>query len=330
MSTPMELNRRRLLLAGASQAAVIAGGSAWAQDAAYPSKPVTLVVAAPPGGPSDNFARPFAEDLAKLLGQPFVIDNRPGAGGQLSAEFVARAPADGHTLLMTFVGNATAQTLIPRPNLDFNRDFTHITQMMSGANVLVSHPSTGLKTLKDLVAYAKANPGRLSYASSGNGTSGHLAMELLKQRAGLSLVHIPYRGGAPALTDLLAGQTQVMFLNTDGVLPYLRNGRLNGLAISSPQRSPLLPELPSVAELGYPGFEATAWGGLSGPRGLPSGVVDKLHAAVLKVLQGPFRAKQEALGGTILGTTPAQFTTFFKSEIDKWATVIKTAGIKAD
>lgn len=330
MSTPIELNRRRLLLAGASQAAVMAGGSAWAQDAAYPSKPVTLVVAAPPGGPSDNFARPLAEDLAKLLGQPFVIDNRPGAGGQLSAEFVARAPADGHTLLMTFVGNATAQTLLPRPNLDFNRDFTHITQMMSGANVLVSHPSTGLKTLKDLVAYAKANPGRLSYASSGNGTSGHLAMELLKQRAGLSLVHIPYRGGAPALTDLLAGQTQVMFLNTDGVLPHVRSGRLNGLAISSPQRSPLLPDLPTVAELGYPGFEATAWGGLSGPRGLPPGVVDRLHAAVMKVLQGPFRARQEAQGGTILGTTPAQFSTFFKLEIDKWATVIKTAGIKAD
>ena len=330
MSTPIELNRRCLLLAGASQAAVLTAGSAWAQDVAYPSKPVTLVVAAPPGGPSDNFARPFAEDLAKLLGQPCVIDNRPGAGGQLSAEFVARAPADGHTLLMTFVGNATAQTLIPRPNLDFNRDFTHITQMMSGANVLVSHPSTGIKSLKDLATYAKANPGRLSYASSGNGTSGHLAMELLKQRAGLSLVHIPYRGGAPALTDLLAGQTQVMFLNTDGVLPYLRSGRLNGLAISSPQRSPLLPDLPTVAELGYPGFEATAWGGLSGPRGLPAGVVDKLHAAVMKVLQGPFRAKQEALGGTILGTTPAQFSAFFKAEIDKWATVIKTAGIKAD
>lgn len=330
MSKPTELNRRCLLLAGASQAAVLAGGSVWAQEVAFPTKPVTLVVAAPPGGPSDNFARPLAEDLAKLLGQPFVIDNRPGAGGQLSAEFVARAPADGHTLLMTFVGNATAQTLIPRPSLDFNRDFTHITQMMSGANVLVSHPSTGLKTFKDLVAYAKANPGRLSYASSGNGTSGHLAMELLKQRAGLSLVHIPYRGGAPALTDLLAGQTQVMFLNTDGVLPHVRSGRLNGLAISSPQRSLLLPDLPTVAELGYPGFEATAWGGLSGPRGLPAGVVDKLHAAVMKVLQGPFRAKQEALGGTILGTTPAQFSAFFKAEIDKWATVIKTAGIKAD
>lgn len=326
----IELNRRQLLLTGASHAAALVGAPVWAQDAAYPSKPVTLVVAAPPGGPSDNFARPFAEDLAKLLGQPFVIDNRPGAGGQLSAEFVARAPADGYTLLMTFVGNATSQTLIPRPNLDFNRDFTHITQMMSGANVLVSHPSTGIKSLKDLVAYAKANPGRLSYASSGNGTSGHLAMELLKQRAGLSLVHIPYRGGAPALTDLLAGQTQVMFLNTDGVLPHLRNGRLNGLAISSPQRSPLLPDLPTVAELGYPGFEATAWGGLSGPRGLPAGVVDKLHAAVMKVLQGPFRAKQEAMGGTILGTTPVQFSAFFKAEIDKWATVIKTAGIKAD
>jgi tripartite-type tricarboxylate transporter receptor subunit TctC len=325
--------RRRVLLtglAGFAGAGGLLAPQARAQEAAYPSRPVMLVVAAPPGGPSDNFARPFAEEMSRLLGQPFLIDNRPGAGGQLAAEFVARAPADGHTLLMTFVGNATAQTLIPRPNLDFNRDFTHITQMMAGANVLVSHPSTGLKTFKDFVAHAKANPGRLSYASSGNGTSGHLAMELLKQRAGMSLVHIPYRGGAPALTDLLAGQTQAMFLNTDGVLQHLRSGRLHGLAISSPQRNPLLPDLPTVAEQGYPGFEATAWGGLSGPKGLNVAVVERLHGAVMKVLQGPFRAKQEAVGGTILGTTPTQFTAFFKQEIDKWASVIKTAGIKAD
>jgi tripartite-type tricarboxylate transporter receptor subunit TctC len=242
----------------------------------------------------------------------------PGAGGQLAAEFVARAAPDGHVLLMSFAGNATAQTLIPRAGLDFNRDFTHVTQMMAGANVLVAHPSTGCARSRTS-SPAKANPGKLSYASSGNGTSGHLAMELLKQRAGLSLVHIPYRGGAPALNDLLAGQTQVMFLNTDAVLQHVRSGRLNGLAISSPQRSPLLPDLPTVAEQGYPGYEATAWGGLSGPRGLPPAVVERLHGAVLKVLRGPFRARQEALGGTILGTTPAEFTAFFKTEVDRWA-----------
>lgn len=296
----------------------------------WPSKPIQLVVAAPPGGPSDNFGRQLAEELQKLLGQPIVIDNRPGAGGQLAAEYVARAAPDGHVLMMSFAGNATAQTLLPRANLDFNRDFTHVTQMMAGANVLVAHPSTGLKTFKDFVAYAKANPGKISYASAGNGTSGHLAMELLKQRAGLALVHIPYRGGAPALNDLMAGQTQVMFLNTDAVLQHIRTGRLNGLAISSPQRSPLLPDIPTVAESGFPGYQATAWGGLSGPRGLPPAVVEKLHGAVLKVLNGPFRQKQEALGGTILGTTPAEFTGFFRSEIERWGGVITAAGIKAD
>jgi tripartite-type tricarboxylate transporter receptor subunit TctC len=312
-----------------STIALGAAGTARAQ-APWPSKPIQLVVAAPPGGPSDNFGRQLAEELSKLLGQPIVIDNRPGAGGQLAAEVVARAAPDGHVLMMSFAGNATAQTLIPRANLDFNRDFTHVTQMMAGANVLVAHPSTGLRTFKDFIAHAKANPGKLAYASSGNGTSGHLAMELLKQRAQVSLVHIPYRGGAPALNDLLAGQTQVMFLNTDAVLQHVRSGRLHGLAISSPQRSPLLPDLPTVAEQGYPGYEATAWGGLSGPRGLPLAVVDRLHGAVLKVLNGPFRARQEALGGTILGTTPAEFTSFFKAEVDRWAQVITTAGIKAD
>lgn len=325
--TPPNPNRRDWLL---TLAACAWATGARAQAEAWPSKPIQLVVAAPPGGPSDNFGRQLAEELQKLLGQPIVIDNRPGAGGQLAAEYVARAAPDGHVLMMSFAGNATAQTLIPRPQLDFNRDFTHVTQMMSGANVLVVHPSTGLKSFKDFVAHARANPGRLSYASSGNGTSGHLAMELLKQRAGLSLVHIPYRGGAPALNDMLAGQTQAMFLNTDAVLPHIRSGRLVGLAISSPQRSPLLPDIPTVAESGFPGYEATAWGGLSGPRGLPGPVVDKLHAAVIKVLNGPFRQKQEALGGTILGTTPAEFTAFFRSEVERWNRVITAAGIKAD
>lgn len=334
MTTPANTSmalplRRRDFIAGATLGLISA--PTWAQaDAPWPSKPIQLVVAAPPGGPSDNFGRQLADELVKLLGQPIVIDNRPGAGGQLAAEYVARAAPDGHVLMMSFAGNATAQTLIPRAGLDFTRDFTHVTQMMSGANVLVAHPSTGLKTFKDFVAYVKANPGKLSYASSGNGTSGHLAMELLKQRAQLAIVHIPYRGGAPALNDLMAGQTQVMFLNTDAVLQHVRSGRLAGLAISSPQRSPLLPDLPTVAEQGFPGYEATAWGGLSGPRGLPAAVVERLHGAVMKVLAGPFRARQEALGATILGTTPAEFTAFFKQEVDKWARVIQGAGIKAD
>lgn len=324
--TPFPCARRRVLALALLAASPILP----AQPATWPSRPVTLVVAAPAGGPSDSFARQLGEELTRLLGQPFVVDNKPGAGGQLAAELVARAPADGHTLLMSFAGNAVAQTLMPRPGLDINRDFTHVTQMMSGANVLVAHPSTGLRNFKEFLALVKAKPGQLSYASSGNGTSGHLAMELLKQRAQLSIVHIPYRGGAPALNDLLAGQTQVMFLNTDAVLPHIRSGRLVALANSAPQRSPLLPDLPTVAESGFPGFEATAWGGLTGPKGLPPAVVDRLHAAVMKVLAGPFKGKQEALGATILGTTPAEFSAYFKAETERWAKVITTAGIKAD
>ncbi|MEN9538478.1 MAG: hypothetical protein RLZZ126_713 [Pseudomonadota bacterium] len=323
--------RRHLVLGSLAASAQWAAPSSWAQAAGdWPNRPVQLVVAAPPGGASDNFARMLADDLAKRLGQPVVIDNRPGAGGQIAAEHVARSAPDGYIFLMSFVGNATAQTLIPRTGLDFNRDFTHITQMMAGSNILVASPSTGFKTLADMLQFAKANPGKLAYASSGNGTSGHLAMEMLKQQAKVSLVHIPYRGGAQALNDLLAGQVQVMFLNSDVLIPHIKTGKLNGLAISSPQRSPLAPELPTVAESGFKDFSVTAWGGISAPRGLPQAVQDKMHAAVIQVLAGPFRAKQEAQAATILGTSPQQFTAFFRSEIDKWANVIKTAGIKAD
>jgi tripartite-type tricarboxylate transporter receptor subunit TctC len=321
--------RRRRVLAG-SVASFLGAPRAWSQTPTYPARPIQLVVAAPPGGSSDALARMLADAMAATLGQAIIVDNRPGAGGTLAAEMVARSVPDGQTLMMSWIGNVTAPALLPKLSFDINRDLVHITQLVSGANVLVAHPSTGFKTLQALVAAAKAKPGRLTYASSGNGSSGHLAMELLKQRAGISILHIPYRGGAPATTDFLGGQVDMMFINQDAVLPYLRNARMGPLAITSQARNPLFPDLPTVAESGYPDFEATAWAGLSAPRGTPAAVVELVHAAAVKALQGPVRGKQEAVGTQVIGSTPAQYTAFVRSETDKWAHVIRTAGIKAD
>lgn len=326
--TPL-LRRRAVLVSGTAFAAAPVFGVR-AQPAAWPVKPVQLVVAAPAGGPSDALARMLAEEMAKLLGQPMLIDNRPGAGGVMAAELVARATPDGHTLMLSWIGNATSQTLLPKLNYDINRDFVHITQIVAGSNVLVANPSTGIKTLKDLVARAKSRPGNLTYASSGNGSSGHLAMEMLKQRAGVSVLHIPYRGGAPAMNDLLGGQVDLMFINQDAVIPHLRSGRLVPLAITSSERNPLFPDVPTVAESGYPGFEATAWAGLSTPRGTPQSVIDRIHAVALQAIHGPFKAKQEALGAQVVGSTPAEFSAFVRQETQKWARVIRAAGIRPD
>lgn len=330
MNTPFApdsqgLSRRKVLL-GAASLGLAAGAQAQIN---YPNRPVQLIVAAPPGGPSDVLARQLADGLGKELGQPVVIDNRPGAGGTLAAEAALRAAPDGHTLMMSWIGNATAPALLPKLSFDINRDFVHITQMVAGANILVVHPSTGFRTLGELLAHARKHPGRLSYASSGNGSSGHLAMELLKQRSGVSMLHIPYKGGAPAMNDLLGGQVDLMFINQDAVIPHQQSGRLVPLAITSAQRNAMFPNLPTVAE-SFAGFEATAWAGVSAPKGTPAAIVERLHAATVKALNGPMRAKQEATGAQIFGSTPAQYTQFVREETAKWTQVIRTANIKAD
>ena len=319
---------RRSVLLGAAGMALV--GTGHTQAPSYPSRPVQLIVAAPPGGPSDVLARQLADGLGKELAQPVVIDNRPGAGGTLAAEAALRAAPDGHTLMMSWIGNATAPALLPKLSFDINRDFVHISQMVAGANILVVHPSTGFRTLGELLAHARKNPGRLSYASSGNGSSGHLAMELLKQRAGVSMLHIPYKGGAPAMNDLLGGQVDLMFINQDAVIPHQQSGRLVPLAITSAQRNAMFPNLPTVAESGFASFEATAWAGVSAPKGTPAAIVERLHAATLKALGGAMRAKQEATGAQIVGSTPAQYTQFVRDETAKWTQVIRTANIKVD
>ncbi|MEY2683222.1 MAG: hypothetical protein RJA09_366 [Pseudomonadota bacterium] len=301
-----------------------------AQTSGWPSRPLTLIVAAPAGGPSDALARMLVEDMARTLEQPIVIENRPGAAGVVAAEALMRAMPDGHTLMMSGMGNVTAPGLIAKLPYDFTRDFVHITQMLAGYNVVVAHPSKGFKTLADMVAAAKAKPGRLTYASSGNGTSGHLAFELLKQRAGVSILHIPYRGGAPAMNDLLGGQVDLLVINQDAIIPHAKTGRLVPLAITSPTRVKVFPDLPTVAESGFPGFEATAWAGLAAPKGTPAAVVERVYQAALKAMQGQVGPKQEAIGAAVVGSNPTQFTDFVRRETDKWTQVIRTAGIRPD
>jgi tripartite-type tricarboxylate transporter receptor subunit TctC len=327
MPDSLRSTTRRTWLAGGI---ALAAQRTLAQPAVFPSRPITLVVAAPSGGPSDTVARMLAEEMTQRMEHPMVVDNKPGVSGVVAAEWVAQAPPDGHTLMLSWIGNATAPALIPRLTVDMQRDFVHITQLASIPNVLVTHPGTGLRTLADFAATAKARPGRLSYASAGNGSSGHLAMEMLKQRAGISVLHIPYRGGVAALKDVLDGRMDALFINQDAVLAHVQAGRLHALAITSATRSRLMPALSTVAESGLPGFEATAWAGLSAPRGTPAAVQQRLHAFAVQALQGSVRTRQEALGAQIVGSTPAAFTVFLRQETEKWGQVIRAAGIKPD
>ncbi len=305
-------------------------GLAQAQAAAYPNKPIHLYIASTAGGPQDVMGRMLGDELTRTLGQPVVIENKPGAGGAVAAEPVMRAAPDGHTLLMTAIPYAIAPALISKLPYDINRDFAHITQTVMGASVLVAHPSTGFRTLKDLVAAASKSPGKIVYASAGNGTSGHLAMELLKQRAQVSMLHIPYRGGAPAVNDLLAGHAQVMIINPDIVLPHVQAGKLVALATTGRVRSPVYPGVPTVIEQGVADFESVAWGGISAPRGTPPEIVDKLNAAIVRAVQGPLRQRLEAMGYQVATSTPAEFTALFKRETETWTRVVQTAGIRVD
>lgn len=320
--------RRRIVLS-CGIAGVLARRVAIAQPG-FPSRPIKLVVAAPPGGSSDLVARTLANGLGVALGRPVIVENRPGASGAIAAESVARAAPDGHTLMLSWIGNATGQALLRKPRFDINRDFTHITQIVSGSNVLVADPSTAFHSLSDMIVAARTHPGRIDYASAGNGSSGHVAMEMLKQRAGIDIRHVPYRGGAPALTDVLSGQVPLMFINQDAALPIVREARVLALAITSVRRNALFPALPTVAESGFPGFEATAWVGLSAPRATPTEIVQAVYSAALTAIDGPMKAQQEALGAEVVASSPEQYQAFVHSETEKWARVIRTAGIQAD
>ncbi len=297
----------------------------------YPNKPIKLIVPFPAGGTSDVMGRLIADELGKGLKQSVVVENIGGAGGAIGSDRAAKAAPDGYTLVLTGVGsNAVNHGLNPKLAYDSNKDFSHITQIMSGPNVLVVHPNEPFKTFKELIAYAKANPGKLNYGFT-PAASGHMAMEQLKQSANLFMVGIPYRGGAPMMTDLLGGQIPMIFINQDAALPHVKSGKLRALAVTSAERNPLYPDTPTIAESGVPGFAAISWVGLSAPHGTPKPVLDKLEAVAVTALQSAsVKAKLESQGFVIPPLGSAPYTKFVSSEIDRWTKVIKIGGIKAD
>ncbi len=335
------MKRQFLRLLGAAALALAAVPGLAQSD--YPSKPIKLIVPFPPGGTSDVMGRMVAEELTKALKQPVVVENLGGAGGVIGTERGARAAPDGYTLVQTGVGqNAVAHGLNAKLGYDSMRDFIHISQVHSGPNVLVVHPDTPFKTFKELIDYGKANPGKLSYGYT-FAASGHMAMELLKQTVsacpkgtagdckGLFMVGIPYRGGGPMMSDILGNQIPMMFINQDVALGHVRAGKLRALAVSSKQRNPLYPDVPTIAELGYPGFEAMSWSGISVPKGTPQPIVDKLEAALTRVMQSPaIKQRMESVGFVVPVQGSKAYTQFVKSELDRWTKVIATAGIKPE
>ena len=312
----------------ASAAAVgIIALSALAQD--YPSKPIKIIVPFPPGGTSDVMGRMMAPELSKILNQPVVIENVGGAGDVVGTERGAKAAADGYTIVQTGVGqNAVAHGLDPNLKYNSTTDFVHLTQVHSGPNVLLVHPSLPFKTVKDLVDYAKVNPGKLDYGYT-HAASGHMAMELFKQTAGIFMTGIPYRGGGPMMTDLLGGTVKVVFLNQDVALQHVKSGKLRALGVTSTQRNALYPDVPTISESGYKGFEALSWSGMSIQKGTPQPIVDKLEAAMVQVMNSPaIKARMDSQGFVIPTQGSKAYSAFVASELANWTKVIKTAGIK--
>ncbi len=309
---------------------IASGGLVWAQSD-YPSKPVKVIVAFPPGGTSDVMARMLADELSKSLKQPFVVENIGGAGGTIGVERALKLPADGYTLIQTGVGqSAVAHGLDPNLRYNSMSDFIHLSQVHSGPNVLVVHPATPYKTVADVVDFAKKNPGKLDYGFT-HAASGHMAMELFKQTAGIELTGIPYKGGGPMLIDLLAGVIPTMFINQDAALAHVRSGKMRAIAVSSAARNPLYPDVPTISESGYKGFEALSWSGMSVAKGTPQAVVDKLEAAISQAMQSDtIRQRMTSVGFVVPPQGSKHYTTFVKSELDTWVRVIKTAGIKPE
>ncbi|MCX7224523.1 MAG: tripartite tricarboxylate transporter substrate binding protein [Burkholderiales bacterium] len=309
---------------------IASGGLVWAQSD-YPSKPVKVIVAFPPGGTSDVMARMLADELSKSLKQPFVVENIGGAGGTIGVERALKLPADGYTLIQTGVGqSAVAHGLDPNLRYNSMSDFIHLSQVHSGPNVLVVHPATPYKTVADVVDFAKKNPGKLDYGFT-HAASGHMAMELFKQTAGIELTGIPYKGGGPMLIDLLAGVIPTMFINQDAALAHVRSGKMRAIAVSSVARNPLYPDVPTIAESGYKGFEALSWSGMSVAKGTPQAVVDKLEAAISQAMQSDtIRQRMNSVGFVVPPQGSKPYTAFVKSELDTWVRVIKTAGIKPE
>jgi tripartite-type tricarboxylate transporter receptor subunit TctC len=297
----------------------------------YPARPIRVIVPYPAGGPVDITLRAIAPRVSDTLRQTIVIDNRGGAGGTIGSDLVAKAAADGHTLLACSTGNTINATLVPSLPYDFARDFAPISMLAIITSILVVNPAVPARSVAELVALAKAQPGKLSYASTGNGTPTHLAAELFKRMAGVEIVHVPYKGGAPAAVDLLAGQVQLSFISAPAVMPHVKSQRLRALAVTNAKRSQLLPALPTIAESGLPGFESEGWHGLCGPARLSTAVVDILYRATGAALRSPEVAALLANGGAeATPMPPAPFAALIRADIAKWAKIIKASDVRPD
>jgi tripartite-type tricarboxylate transporter receptor subunit TctC len=324
-------SRARRALFSVIIAMIALPGGASAQTT-YPAKPVRILVPFPPGGPADALARIVGDKLGQALGQPFVIENKPGAGGNIGMEQGAKAAADGYTLTLAPTGNLTiAPSLYAKLPYDPAKDYAPITVLATVPNILIVHPSVPARSVAELIALAKAKPGTLNYASPGNGSGPHLAGELLKSMAGIDLVHVPFNGVGPAMTGVLAGDVQMFFAQSSAALPHVKSGKVIALGVASRKRIAAAPELPTIAEAGLPGFDVTSWYALVAPAGTPAAVVDRLHAEIVKVLgSADVREKIAALGAEPVGNTPAEFAAMQRAEAARWAALAREANIRAD
>ena len=312
-------------------AALVATAAVAAAGGEYPARPIRLIVPFAPGGSADNLARTIQPALSDALGQSLVIDNRPGASSIIGTDLTAKAAPDGYTLLLITTTHTVNPALMPKLPFDALRDFAPVSLVVSQPNILVVHPAVAAKSVKELVALAKAKPNTLNFASGGNGSSPHLSGELLKLVAGVQLTHVPYKGSGPGITDLLGGHVQLMFAGPLGVEQYIKSGRLRALAVADARRSAVLPDVPTMAEAGVPGVETGTWYGMLAPARTPPAVIDAVHGAIVKVLQLPdLKARLLAQGVDIVASPPQQFAAFLSNEVAKWAKVVRDAKVQAN
>jgi tripartite-type tricarboxylate transporter receptor subunit TctC len=334
MAARFEHRQRRPIMIKArtlAAATVLAVGCFSAHAQQYPSKPVRVIIPFPPGGPTDIMGRFAADTLTKAYGVQFIADNRAGAGGNIGMEVCAKSPPDGYTVCIMTVAQSISPAIYRKLPFDPVKDFAHVMLLAQLPSMLTVHPSLPVKNVKDLVALAKSKPGQMSYASTGNGTSPHMLMEMLKYMTAIHMVHVPYKGQAPAVLDQISGQVQCAFNTAIGVIPHVKSGRLRGVAISTRERFAAMPELPSVEESGVKGFDGGSWNGVVMPAGTPQDIINKIHAPVAAELKSP--AGKEAMlrnGAIASGSSPAEFAAFIKTEASKWANVAKFAKIQLD
>ena len=319
------MKRLLIIIAGI----LLCAGRTMAQD--YPAKPIRFIIPLAPGGGGDILARSIAQKLNEKWGQPVIVDNRPGGGGVIGTEVVAKAPADGYTILMIATNHTVNPSLIPKLPYDAIADFAPVTQLTASPNILVLHPSLPAASLKELIALARQRPGQLNYSSAGNGTAGHLAAELMKMMAKIDVVHVPYKAAPQALSDLVSGQIQLQFSNLMTALPHVKNGRLRGIAVTTIQRSPAIPELPTMDQAGLRGYRVDQTYGVVAPGRTPAPIIARLNGEIVNILKSPdIGQRMSAEGAMLVGNTPQEYLEYLKAELQKWTRVVKEVGIRLD